>query len=88
MESEAYPTLSRINHVFSKVLEWITIGLMVVLTLVVSSATAAEMTQQYATQAAVMDLWLAASLGLVLLYVRRRLDERRRARVLVRARRR
>ncbi len=62
MENEAYPTLSRINRVLSKVLEWVTIGLMVLLTLVVTAAVLARLMGQsfswYDEVAAIMLAWI------------------------------
>ena len=64
------------------------ISVVLALLLVNSMAAAGEPAAHPASQAAVMDLWLATSLGLILLYIRRRLGERRRARVPMRSRRR
>ncbi len=36
MEHASYPTLSRINRALSTVLEWVTIGLMIMLTVIVT----------------------------------------------------
>lgn len=62
MEHEAYPTLSRINRVLSKVLEWITIGLMILLTAVVTAAVLARLAGQsfswYDEVAAIMLAWI------------------------------
>jgi TRAP-type C4-dicarboxylate transport system permease small subunit len=43
MEHASFPTLSRINRGISKILEWITIGLMIMLTVVVSCAVIARL---------------------------------------------
>ena len=62
MENEAYPTLSRINRAFSKVLEWVTISLMILLTLVVTVAVIARLMGQsfswYDEVAAIMLAWI------------------------------
>ena len=62
MENEAYPTLSRLNRALSKVLEWATIGLMILLTLVVSAAVLARLMGQsfswYDEVAAIMLAWI------------------------------
>lgn len=62
MENEAYPTLSRINRVLSKVLEWVTISLMILLTLVVAIAVLARLLGQsfswYDEVAAIMLAWI------------------------------
>ncbi len=62
MENQAYPTLSRINRVLSKILEWVTIGLMVLLTLVVTAAVLARLMGQsfswYDEVAAIMLAWI------------------------------
>ncbi len=62
MENEAYPTLSRINQGLSKVLEWITISLMVLLTVVVTAAVMARLMGQsvswYDEVAAIMLAWI------------------------------
>lgn len=62
MENEAYPTLSRINRAISKVLEWITISLMILLTLVVTMAVLARLMGQsfswYDEVAAIMLAWI------------------------------
>lgn len=62
MENEAYPTLSRINRVLSKVLEWVTISLMILLTLVVTAAVLARLLGQsfswYDEVAAIMLAWI------------------------------
>ncbi len=62
MENEAYPTLSRINRAFSTVLEWITISLMILLTLVVTLAVIARLMGQsfswYDEIAAIMLAWI------------------------------
>ncbi len=46
MEHPDYPTLSRINFVLSKLLEWMTIGLMILLTVTVTSAVIARLLGQ------------------------------------------
>ncbi|MEP5729196.1 MAG: TRAP transporter small permease [Sulfitobacter sp.] len=62
MENPTYPTLSRINGLLSKVLEWITISLMILLTLVVSAAVLARLMGQsfswYDEVAAIMLAWI------------------------------
>lgn len=62
MEHASFPTLSRINRVVSKILEWITIGLMIVLTLVVTFAVLARLMGQsfswYDEVAAIMLAWI------------------------------
>ena len=46
MHNDAFPTLSRINRVFSTILEWITISLMILLTLVVTMAVLARLIEK------------------------------------------
>lgn len=62
MENESYPTLSRINRSVSKLLEWITISLMVLLTLIVSMAVIARLMGEsfswYDEVAAIMLAWI------------------------------
>ncbi|AXI53557.1 hypothetical protein SuNHUV7_06570 (plasmid) [Pseudoseohaeicola sp. NH-UV-7] len=62
MQNEDYSTLSRINRVFSTVLEWITISLMILLTLVVTMAVLARLMGQsfswYDEVAAIMLAWI------------------------------
>ncbi|WP_298919115.1 TRAP transporter small permease [uncultured Roseobacter sp.] len=62
MENDAYPTLSRINQGFSKILEWVTISLMILLTLVVTAAVLARLMGQsfswYDEVAAIMLAWI------------------------------
>lgn len=62
MENEAYPTLSRINRALSRVLEWVTISLMVMLTLIVTVAVMARLIGQsfswYDEIAAIMLAWI------------------------------
>jgi TRAP-type C4-dicarboxylate transport system permease small subunit len=62
METAAYPTLSRINRALSSVLEWITISLMVLLTVIVSAAVLARLMGQsfswYDEVAAIMLAWI------------------------------
>jgi TRAP-type C4-dicarboxylate transport system permease small subunit len=62
MESEAYPRLSLVIRVLSKVLEWITIGLMILLTVVVTAAVLARLMGQsfswYDEVAAIMLAWI------------------------------
>ncbi|MGC1505290.1 MAG: TRAP transporter small permease [Sulfitobacter sp.] len=62
MEHAAYPTLSRINRTLSRVLEWITIGLMILLTLIVTMAVIARLMGQsfswYDEVAAIMLAWI------------------------------
>lgn len=62
MEHAAYPTLSRINRMLSKALEWITISLMILLTIVVAMAVVARLLGQsfswYDEVAAIMLAWI------------------------------
>lgn len=62
MEHAAFPTLSRINRFASLILEWITIGLMVFLTLTVTIAVIARLMGQsfswYDEVAAIMLAWI------------------------------
>jgi C4-dicarboxylate transporter, DctQ subunit len=62
MEHKAYPTLSRMNRALSKVLEWMTIGLMILLTVVVTAAVLARLMGQsfswYDEVAAIMLAWI------------------------------
>lgn len=62
MENTSYPTLSRINRVLSRVLEGITISLMVLLTLIVTMAVIARLMGQsfswYDEVAAIMLAWI------------------------------
>ena len=62
MKNEAYPTLSRINRALSRVLEWATIGLMILLTLVVTAAVLARLMGQsfswYDEVAAIILAWI------------------------------
>lgn len=62
MEYAAYPMLSRINRALSGVLEWITISLMILLTLIVSVAVLARLMGQsfswYDEVAAIMLAWI------------------------------
>ncbi len=62
MEHDAYPVLSRINRGLSKVLEWITISLMILLTAVVTAAVLARLMGQsfswYDEIAAIMLAWI------------------------------
>ena len=62
MEHPDYPTLSRINFVLSKLLEWMTIGLMILLTVTVTSAVIARLLGQsfswYDEVAAIMLAWI------------------------------
>ncbi|WP_299955778.1 TRAP transporter small permease [uncultured Roseobacter sp.] len=62
MENDTYPTLSRINRGFSKILEWVTISLMILLTLVVTAAVLARLMGQsfswYDEVAAIMLAWI------------------------------
>lgn len=62
MEHASFPTLSRINRVLSKILEWITISLMILLTLVVCTAVLARLLGQsfswYDEVAAIMLAWI------------------------------
>ena len=62
MEHSAYPTLSRINRFLSKILEWITISLMILLTLTVTIAVIARLMGQsfswYDEVAAIMLAWI------------------------------
>lgn len=62
MEHSDFPTLSRLNRVLSKLLEWITIGLMILLTLTVTAAVVARLLGQsfswYDEVAAIMLAWI------------------------------
>ncbi len=62
MEHSAYPTLSRLNRLMSKILEWMTIGLMVLLTVTVTVAVIARLMGQsfswYDEVAAIMLAWI------------------------------
>lgn len=62
MENASYPTLSRINRLISSILEWITIGLMVMLTIIVALAVIARLMGQsfswYDELAAIMLAWI------------------------------
>jgi TRAP-type C4-dicarboxylate transport system permease small subunit len=62
MENESYPMLSRINRTLSRVLEWITISLMVLLTVIVTLAVIARLMGQsfswYDEVAAIMLAWI------------------------------
>ncbi|KIN64067.1 TRAP transporter-DctQ subunit [Sulfitobacter noctilucicola] len=62
MENAAYPTLSRINRMLSRVLEWITISLMILLTVIVAMAVIARLMGQsfswYDEVAAIMLAWI------------------------------
>lgn len=62
MEHSAYPTLSRLNRVLSLILEWMTIGLMVLLTVTVTLAVIARLMGQsfswYDEVAAIMLAWI------------------------------
>jgi TRAP-type C4-dicarboxylate transport system permease small subunit len=62
MENTTYPTLSRINRALSRVLEWTTISLMVLLTLIVTLAVIARLMGQsfswYDEVAAIMLAWI------------------------------
>ncbi len=62
MEHSAYPTLSRLNRVMSTILEWMTIGLMVLLTATVALAVIARLMGQsfswYDEVAAIMLAWI------------------------------
>ncbi len=62
MEHASFPTLSRINRVVSKILEWITIGLMILMTLLVIYAVLARLLGQslswYDEAAAIMLAWI------------------------------
>ncbi|WP_083101146.1 TRAP transporter small permease [Pseudophaeobacter leonis] len=62
MEHAAYPTLSRINRMLSRALEWITIGLMFLLTSIVTVAVIARLMGQsfswYDEVAAIMLAWI------------------------------
>ena len=62
MEHAAYPTLSRINRMLSKGLEWITIGLMILLTFIVIMSVIARLMGQsfawYDEVAAIMLAWI------------------------------
>jgi TRAP-type C4-dicarboxylate transport system permease small subunit len=62
MEHSAFPTLSRLNRVMSTILEWMTIGLMVLLTVTVTVAVIARLMGQsfswYDEVAAIMLAWI------------------------------
>ena len=62
MENADYPTLSRLNRMISRVLEWITISLMILLTLIVTLAVIARLMGQsfswYDEVAAIMLAWI------------------------------
>lgn len=62
MEHPEYPTLTRINRFLSKILEWITISLMILLTLTVTIAVIARLMGQsfswYDEVAAIMLAWI------------------------------
>ncbi|MFX0545979.1 TRAP transporter small permease [Roseovarius sp. S1116L3] len=62
MEHASYPTLSRINRTISRILEWITIGLMILLTVTVSLAVIARLMGEsfswYDEVAAIMLAWI------------------------------
>ena len=62
MENASYPTLSRISRALSAVLEWVTIGLMIMLTAIVAAAVIARLMGQsfswYDEIAAIMLAWI------------------------------
>ena len=62
MEHASYPVLSRINRAISTILEWITISLMILLTLIVTMAVLARLMGQsfswYDEVAAIMLAWI------------------------------
>ncbi len=62
MEHLSYPVLSRFNRLVSQILEWITIGLMILLTVVVSVAVIARLMGEsfswYDEVAAIMLAWI------------------------------
>ncbi len=62
METASYPRLSRINRLIGSILEWITIGLMILLTLCVTVAVIARLMGQsfswYDEIAAIMLAWI------------------------------
>ena len=62
MEHASYPVLSRINRLISQILEWITIGLMILLTVTVSFAVIARLMGEsfswYDEVAAIMLAWI------------------------------
>lgn len=62
MEHPDYPTLSRINQILSRLLEWMTIGLMILLTVTVTMAVIARLLGQsfswYDEVAAIMLAWI------------------------------
>ncbi len=62
MEHASYPALSRINRLISAVLEWITIGLMVLLTVIVAIAVIARLMGEsfswYDEVAAIILAWI------------------------------
>ena len=62
MEHDSYPVLSRINRLISRILEWITVGLMILLTVIVSFAVIARLTGNsfswYYEVAAIILAWI------------------------------
>ncbi|MGR3270930.1 TRAP transporter small permease [Thalassococcus profundi] len=62
MEHDSYPVLSRINRLISRILEWITVGLMILLTAIVSFAVIARLTGNsfswYDEVAAIILAWI------------------------------
>ena len=62
MENASYPTLSRVNRMLSKILEWITISLMILLTVIVTLAVLARLMGHsfswYDEVAAIMLAWI------------------------------
>ena len=62
MEHYSYPVFSRVNRLLSKLLEWITIGLMILLTFTVALAVIARLMGQsfswYDEVAAIMLAWI------------------------------
>ncbi len=62
MEHDSYPVLSRINRLISRILEWITVGLMILLTVIVSFAVIARLTGNsfswYDEVAAIILAWI------------------------------
>ncbi len=62
MEHASYPALSRINRLISAILEWITIGLMVLLTVIVAIAVIARLMGEsfswYDEVAAIILAWI------------------------------
>lgn len=62
MEHASYPVLSRINRLISQILEWVTIGLMILLTVIVSISVIARLMGEsfswYDEVAAIVLAWI------------------------------